>query len=156
MDWINERIEERKALIEQKNQIAEAVQPLFGSLCGEIKKHVAAYCDAVGIPQAILFGGTYEEILLTIPKPGMVASPGEYLRRITLKVVKGKQPTISAGSIALNISICDDGSVCLSHNDDALSLKEAAVLVLDPFLFPELPRVKIPDSGSPLLVLDKE
>jgi hypothetical protein len=40
--------------------------------------------------------------------------------------------------IEFSIDVCDDGVVCLKRDGKRVLIKEAAQLILDPFLFPEL------------------
>lgn len=47
--------------------------------------------------------------------------------------------------LELQLDVCPDNVVCLKHNGVEVNIDKAAILILDPFLFPELTR-----SGSTL------
>ncbi len=58
--------------------------------------------------------------------------------RITLQ--KDKQQIAISGiksPTKLSFAVCEDGVVCLKHDGREVSLRDAARLIIEPFLFPE-------------------
>ena len=138
MSWINDRIEQRKKLIERNNAIANNGESLFGELWGSIKACVA---EGKAIGLAIETNGTsLERIVATCTPPDM-----HKRKELRIKLDKyGEKVTISEPDrqIEFLIDVCDDGVICLKLDGKQVSIHEAARLILDPFLFPDLQAIK--------------
>ena len=61
-------------------------------------------------------------------------------RQLTLALDKERQ-TIAIGGprlfFVLQLAVCSDNTVCLKHDGKEIQIGDAAIKILDPFLFPE-------------------
>jgi len=132
MTWIDERARERKQLEANRQLVFSQADKVFEALWNEIDiciewaKENRLPVDTNGSPRdrLVLMTGKTErkELRLTLSKD----------RHSIL--VKGS-PAITK----LMIDVCDGRIVCLKHNDKKIDPPDAAILVLDRFLFPDLP-----------------
>jgi hypothetical protein len=154
MGWIDSGLTERAKLEEERTRIEKAFDGVWDGLWREITKHIEAYREKGG-SESVATGGGYEDREVSVPNPGLVVSGIAHgtKRRVTLRQGKDKtsisaefevdQKPVKADSLRLDIKVCRFGVVCLMQGDKELTLEQAAILVLDPILFPDLPRTAI-------------
>ena len=136
MGWIENRIAERGKLLDENRRIEQAFDAIWDGLWKEITKHVETFRATYG-EQSVVTGGSYEERYVATPSLRM----GMADRRATLRADKNKHSV--DGTVHFAVKVCKDGVVCLVDGDRELSLEQAAICVLDPVLFPDLPRIAV-------------
>ena len=137
MSWIDERVQQRRRLAERNKAVAEGAEVLFNDLWEEITaqaKEAHEKFVAVGID------GSAHEKIVWAPNVSSLAQP---TNRRELKINLRKeveQISVSGTEFSMNLSVAvgEDGVVCLKHNGEPVLIQEAARLILDQFLFPEL------------------
>lgn len=137
MSWIDERVEQRRRLTERNKAVAEGAEVLFHDLWEEIAAQTKEAHDK--FVQVGTNGSAYERIVWTPNVPSLAQPTNRRELRINLHKER-EEISISATEFSLNLSIdvCEDGVICLKHNGKRVLIQEAARLILDQFLFPEL------------------
>jgi hypothetical protein len=142
MSWIDDRVEQRRKVTERNKAVAERAEVLFNDLWEEIaaqtkeahEKFVAVGINGVGI------NGSAHERIVWAPNVSSLAQPTNR-RELKIHLSKEREQISVSGtefSMNLSIDVGEDGVVCLKHNGKPVLIKEAARLILDQFLFPEL------------------
>jgi hypothetical protein len=137
MSWIDERVEQRRRLVERNKAVAEGAEVLFNDLWEEITaqaKEAHEKFVAVGID------GSAHEKIVWAPNVSSLAQPTNR-RELKINLHKEREQISISGtefSMILTIEVCEDGVVCLKYNGKPVLIQEAARLILDQFLFPEL------------------
>ena len=138
MSWIDERVEQRRRLAERNKALAEGAEVLFNNLWEEITaqaKEAQEKSVAVGTTN-----GSVHERLVWAPNVSSLAQPTNR-RELKISLRKEREQIAVSGtefSMILSIDVGEDGVVCLKHNGKPVLIQEAARLILDQFLFPEL------------------
>ena len=137
MSWIDERVQQRRRLAERNKAVAEAAEVLFNDLWQEI---TAQAKEAQEKSVAVGTDGSAHERIVWAPNVASLAQP---MNRRELKISLRKeieQISVSGTEFSMNLSVAvgEDGVVCLKHNGEPVLIQEAARLILDQFLFPEL------------------
>ena len=137
MSWIDERVEQRRRLVERNKAVAEGAEVLFNDLWQEI---TAQAKEAQEKSVAVGTDGSAHERIVWAPNVASLAQP---MNRRELKISLRKeieQISVSGTEFSMNLSVAvgEDGVVCLKHNGKPVLIQEAARLILDQFLFPEL------------------
>ena len=137
MGWIDERMEQHRRLMERNRFVADSAESLFDELWKEIAARTKEAHDK-GLP-AGTDGSAYERIVWASVVPRLSQATNRRELRINLhKQLEDISVTGSDFSLNLSIDVCEDGVICLKHNGKRILIPEAARLILDPFLFPEL------------------
>jgi len=138
MSWIDERVEQRRRLAERNKALAEGAEVLFNNLWEEITaqaKEAQEKSVAVGTSN-----GSAHERIVWAPNVSSLAQPTNR-RELKISLRKEREQIAVSGtefSMILSIDVGEDGVVCLKHNGTPVLIQEAARLILDQFLFPEL------------------
>ena len=138
MSWIDERVEQRRRLTERNKAVAEGAEVLFKDLWEEITaqaKEAQEKSVAVGTSN-----GSAHERIVWAPNVASLAQPTNR-RELKISLSKEREQISVSGtefSMILSIEVGEDGVVCLKHNGKPVLIQEAARLILDQFLFPEL------------------
>jgi precorrin-2 methylase len=143
VSWIDDRIEEKRLLEEHKQVAFVKAGSLFQALWDEIAR-CATEAAQKGIPAATsMAAGTHVVYLSSPPKAGAAR------KEIALTLAKDRTSIVITGSAVkkLEIALSQGDSVCLKHDGKQISVPEAAILLLDPFLFEGLPAR--PAGGPP-------
>jgi hypothetical protein len=127
MGWIDERLTQRKALSERNRLLDEHAAEIYAAVWKEMMAFVEE-AKSKGFVD-LLANGTAQNRRLILGTP-------ENSRTLTLTMTDKR--AIRAGSLSFELDICDGGIVCLKHDGEQVSERDAARLILDPFLFPEL------------------
>jgi hypothetical protein len=132
MSWIDERLAERKALAEYNRLLDDHAVGIYTAVWNEMMTFVEE-AKTKGFAN-LLTNGSLQNRRLILAVPG---------NDKTLSLTMTDKRTIRANSpgkeVRFDLDICDGGIVCLKHADEQVSEQEAAKLILDPFLFPDLP-----------------
>lgn len=141
MSWIGDRLEEQKQVRQRADLIAPSLGTLFHELWEEIKVSVND-AKARGI-EVSTNGTTWERkvILSRAPLPGQSSREPDTL---TIRVLKEKFVIAISGpqvNIEFQVDVCEDGVICLKQGKEQVSIPDATVRILDPFLFPDLPHL---------------
>ena len=130
-------MKQREKLMSRNSEVMRGAEGIFNELWDEIVGF-AREADAKGMPVKTN-GSSFERIVLASEFPYFSNLSRQRNLTITLDRVNEK---ISASwldeAIDLLIDVCDDGVICLKHEGKKILLKDAAKLILDPFLFPDL------------------
>lgn len=133
MSWIDDRLSEQKKREEDSALIREHAESIYNDLWNEITGWLKEAKEK-GIPVGTN-GAPHRRIVWRSRETGG--------NRIELKINLEKEKgeiSISGGGISkLLLSVCDDGVVCLKHDGAQISIHDAAIAILDRFLFPDLP-----------------
>ena len=127
MTWIDDRLAQWTRKKENDRAIADCAEAIFNELWDEVKQFVHE-ANSKGF-QLTTNGSPHQRV---------IQCRGEVLR-ITLnrdaEVISVEAPTFN---FTLSFAVGNDGVVGLKCNEKRVSLFQAARLVLDPFLFPDL------------------
>jgi hypothetical protein len=141
MTWIDDRLSERKAEEVRRSRIFSEAPRLHGELWREIIIQIdEARKKGFG---KILIPSPGSEILLPVePAPGShSASP----RKLSLELKKDHSAIVAKigdGDLTLPVE-ADSDRVVLKYEGNTLTVSNAATVVLDQFLFPELKRLDV-------------
>jgi hypothetical protein len=144
MTWINDRMNERAVEARRRNYIADAAENTFNGLWEEVIRCVQE-AQSHGI-QVGTNGYAYERIVyLSSPPTASQAITRRKELRVTLK--KDKYLIAISGGIEspfdLVFDLRRDDVVCLKRDGIEVDLESAAQVILDPFLFPDLPALPL-------------
>ena len=133
MNWIEERLAQRKVLEERTRLIVEHAPAVYQAVWDEILRFVK---DGQAAGMALSTGGSVRARVVECHTLGDPYAT----RQLTVSADDGQ---IVAGfgmgaTMAFHFNVCGDGVVCLKYDGARVSEREAARLILDPFLFPEL------------------
>lgn len=137
MSWIDERVEQRRRLAERNKAVGEGAEVLFNDLWEEI---TAQTKEAQEKSVAVGTSGSAHERIVWAPNVSSLAQPTNR-RELKISLRKEREQISVSGtefSMILSIDVGEDGVVCLKHNGKPVLIQEAARLILDQFLFPEL------------------
>jgi hypothetical protein len=143
MSWLDDRIAEHKAIEARRKEIADNAHHVYSALWKEIT-------EITEEPSAKLAGvytnGAAYDRLVCLPnpptRPGFQARSGPQLH---IKLADDKQSISVSGTdryptITFTLDVCQDGVVCLKFDGAEFSYPDAAIKIVDPLLFPNLPR----------------
>jgi hypothetical protein len=137
MTWIEERLAQREALHERTRLIVEHTPKIYQAVWEEIMAFVK---DGQAAGMALSTGGSVNARVVRSSSPGHP----ERDREITVSLIDSKLSASPYGlgtAMAFEFDVCPDGVVCLKRDGARVSEREAARLILDPFLFPELVKI---------------
>ena len=137
MSWIDERVEQRRKLTERNRAVAEGAEVLFKALWEEISLQTKEAHEK-SVPCGI--NGSGHERIVWTPNVSSLAQPTNR-RELKINLLKEREQISVSGtefSLILSIDVGVDGVVCLKHNGKPVLMQEAARLILDQFLFPDL------------------
>lgn len=122
---------------DRERAIIEHETELYESLWSELKQHIES-AKTKGFPR-LHTNGTDLARVVTLPTDDPLDNMPNTL---TLALSKATHEIQAIGSfgyeyIKLQIDVCGDGFVCLKLQGKQLSLKEAAIRILWPFLYPD-------------------
>lgn len=146
MDWLDEANAEVKAIRERERLIVEEQEQVYESLWKELRAHIDAATKS-SFPRLFTNGRQLARMIkLPVPPipPNMEARP----KTVEISLVKEEHQITAVGDgvdVVLSVDVCDDGVVCLKLDGKQTTLKDAAIAILRPFLFPELyPNARTP------------
>jgi hypothetical protein len=132
MNWIEERLGQRRVLMERTRLIVEHTPKIYQAVWDEILVFVK---DGQAAGMALSTGGSVSARVVRISSPG----EPNLDRELTVGLSGDKLTGYALGlMMCFDFDVCGDGVVCLKHEGARVSEREAARLLLDPFLFPEL------------------
>ena len=136
MTWIDDRLEERRKLEHRQQTLQAFGFEAFSDLWSKVAADIAE-ARQKGI-QVSTDGGPNERIVRLAAK----IEPGEDYatpKELTLSLGDDLRIKIRGATISsLELGTTPEDVVCLIHNGKEISAEDAARLILDPFLFPEL------------------
>ncbi|MFI5115960.1 MAG: hypothetical protein ACHP8B_04605 [Terriglobales bacterium] len=141
MSWIGGRLDERRQARQRADLIAPSLGKVFSDLWEEIKVSVN---DAKARGIDISTNGTTWErkvILSRSPLPGESSREPDTL---IIRVLKEKFVIAISGpqvNTEFQVDVCEDNVICLKQGGEQVGIHDATVRILDPFLFPDLPRL---------------
>jgi len=134
MTWIEERLAQREALRERTRLIEEHTPKIYQAVWEEILRFVK---DGQAAGMVLNTGGSANARAVYSSVLGQPQSN----RELTVSLESGKlvaNPYDGGIVVAFDFDVCGDGVVCLKRGGTRVSEREAARIILDPFLFPEL------------------
>lgn len=144
MSFIDDRLAERKELERRNNLIDEHAIPIYEALWKKIAEHVKEAHEK-GLP--VLTNGSLQNRIVRMsvdPAPHQSGRrPDEF--RLVLKNDRISARGDRGLNLEFTLDVCPDGLVCLKAQGMEISVEEAAIRILDPFLFPDLPRLSRPE-----------
>jgi hypothetical protein len=147
MSWTSSRIAERLKIEDERKRVSEAFKGVWDSLWNEIVSHVREYRQQYG-ELSVITSGDYEERRISIPNQIIGGVVQNFKRHVVLKQGQNKtsikaESSTHADSLKFDLKVCSSGLVCLVLDEKELSLEQAAILILDPIEFPDLPRTEV-------------
>ncbi len=138
MSWIEQRLAEKGEREQRNRVIAEHESAVYENLWEQVKLDLEE-AQRRGIE--VSTNGAPHDRTVSL---AVALKPGEDFtrsKRLHIRLEKGPHLVkVSGGpvSVEFRIDVSSDGVVRLKHGDRQLSAEEAARMILDPFLFPEL------------------
>jgi hypothetical protein len=140
MSWIDDRLSEKKALEERSMRIYSEAPRIHGELWKEI---VVQINEAKGKGFEKILMMQPEEILLPVnPEAGQTSAAPRTLSLHLKRDHTAITAKISGTELALPLEV-ESGRVVMKHEGKTLSVQNAAVVILDRFLFPDLKRLDV-------------
>src|ERR1700680_3831543 len=134
MNWVNDRLEQRRKAEQKRIAIGSYVEVIYNDLWNEI---LARIDDAKAAGFTLFTNGSpFERIVRLSVMTG--GNPKEL--KITLDRQKQRISVSGLPSHVIEflpMDLREDGVVCLKHKDQEILNPDAAKLVPDPFFFPE-------------------
>lgn len=134
MSWVDDRSDEESKAKEDRAKIALYGEKLYEELWKEITNRVE---DARNHNLPYSTNGSAYERTISRNTPGN--RPFKELGRMTVSLDREEWKILVESderSLSIDMALCKDEVVCLKHEGRALSVPEAARLVLEPFIFP--------------------
>ena len=134
MTWIERRMADLEEFRKRKSAIRERAVDIYEALWKEITGHVE---EAERKGFAISTNGALRKRSVLLEKKN---KPGQFFE-LEIILVDAKDRIRATGDrvdFFLDLDLCPDGVVCLKLTGNQISVEDAAIRVLDPFLFPEL------------------
>jgi len=132
--WIERRMADLEEFRKRKSAIRERAVDIYEALWKEITGHVE---EAERKGFAISTNGALRKRSVLLEKKN---KPGQFFE-LEIILVDAKDRIRATGDrvdFFLDLDLCPDGVVCLKLTGNQISVEDAAIRVLDPFLFPEL------------------
>jgi hypothetical protein len=139
MEWLEEADTQAKAIRDRLRQIVEHEGEIYEALWSELKTHIDA-ARAKSFPQLFTNGQPLARVIALSQPPTPPSQTGSP-KQVKIVLKRDKHLIVATGggvNVTLEVSVCDDGVVCLTLEDAPVSLKDAAIAILRPFLYPEL------------------
>jgi hypothetical protein len=146
VSWISARLKERQFRHDRQRIISDGAEEVFKRLWVEIKKWVD---EAKHSGEKVDTNGSPHERVVTMRSDsftGMSISPDVYSatpasKKLSVKFLPEK-PSIVANAagidVQFDIDLDEDNVACLKHNGKTVEYLDAAITILDPFIFPDL------------------
>ncbi len=134
MTWIERRMADVESWKRRNAAIREHALEIYEALWSEILGHVNE-AKSKGFP--ISTNGAPRSRVVRLEKQNR---SGDYFE-LEIALVAAKDRIRAHGDrvdLFLDLDVCDDGVVCLELNGTRISIEDAAIAILDPFLFPQL------------------
>lgn len=137
--WIDRRIADLEAWRTRNTAVRESALEIYEALWTEIVGHVQD-AQARGIDAST--NGAPRKRVVRLPKEN---KSGQYFE-LQVILADSKDRIRATGArlkpvdLTFHLDICPDGVVCLKLNEERVSIEDAAIAILDPFLFPQLQR----------------
>lgn len=135
MTWIEKRVADLKNLEERRASIREHATTVYESLWSELLKHVD---DANQHGLDVTTNGSARRKIIKLKKQNLSGMWWELEFKLSDAkdriTVRGDR----CGDVQFLFDLRPDNVVCLKVNGKEISIEEAAIAILDPFLFPQL------------------
>jgi hypothetical protein len=134
MTWIDTRMADLEAWRKRNSTIRAHAADIYEALWKEIVEHLDE-AKQKGFPLST--NGASRKRVVSLEKDN---KPGQHWE-LDVILVDPKDRIRAKGDrvdLFLDLDICPDGVVCLKLDGKQISLEEAAIRILDPFLFPQL------------------
>lgn len=132
--WIDRRLADLAAHQERNAAIRERAVDIYEALWREIVGHIE---DAKLHGFAVSTNGAARKRIVRLAKQN---NSGTF-HEIVVSLPDSKDRVRASGDrvdVTFDLDVCGDGVVCLKTGGREVSLEAAAILILDPFLFPQL------------------
>ena len=152
VQWIIDRLNERDRQNDERRQIANSFDKIWAELWGDITRFAAAYRQGCSDMNSVVTSGTQSRRMVGTPKPGQVVNGRvvEFQSQVFIEPIDNNA-AIQAGNEIYRLVVDSDSLVYLMIDDVKLKPSQVAQRILDPLLFPDLPRLEA--SELPLKVL---
>lgn len=134
MTWIEKRIADLELWKSRRSVIREHAVDVYEALWREISEHLSE-ARTKGFP--VSTNGTPRKRIIRLEKQNR---SGDFFE-LQVSLVEAKDRIRAIGDrvdLFLDLDICPDDVVCLKYLGKQLTIEEAAISILDPFLFPQL------------------
>lgn len=141
MTWIDRRIVDLESWRKRNATIRDHALEIYDALWKEIVEHVN---EAQGKGFPVSTNGAPRKRVISLEKQNKSGRPFE----LQVILVDAKDRIRAAGDrvdFFIDLDVCPDGVVCLKLGGKPISIEEAAISILDPFLFPQLQSETRPD-----------
>jgi hypothetical protein len=139
MSWLDDRLAEETALRSRHAAITAEATKVYDALWEQIMEFIEE-----GRKKSInlLTNASPYERIVRSPVMPLSRESGHAAKELRLKLAKEKTSIVVSGAVRLqfDLDVGADGVVCLKIGSEPVSIERAAVKVLDPFIFPDLPR----------------
>lgn len=135
MTWIDTRLAALEALKERNAIVRSHAEAIYEAPWGRIVEHLD---EAKEKNSPVSTNGALHKRLIVLRKQNK--SGNSFELELVLLTAKDRITASSSreGGLVLDLDIYPDGVVCMKIGGRTVSIHEAAILILDPFLFPQL------------------
>lgn len=134
MTWIERRLADLESWKKRNATIRERASEIYEALWKEILGHLD---DAKEKDFLVSTNGALRKRVIRLEKQN---KSGQHFE-VEVILVDTKDRIRATGdrvNLSLDLDICPDGVVCLKLAGTPISIEDAAISILDPFLFPQL------------------
>jgi hypothetical protein len=134
MTWIESRMADLEAFLRRNAIIREHAVTIYDALWDTMVGHLD---EAKASGFAVSTNGALQKRTVKLAKQNLSGNCFEF----DLTLVDSKIRIRAHGdrvNVMLDLDVCPDGVVCLKLGGDRVSIEQAAIFILDPFLFPQL------------------
>lgn len=140
--WIDDDLKAVNEFRRRESLRERCAEPIYNDLWIEVRQRIEEIKKAAGqesrFKTLTMDGNSYDRIV-AMALPACSGSGG--CKELHIKFVKNRPAIEASGtgvSVNLDYEVGDDDAVLLSHNRKSVTTEQAAQIVLQPFLFPEL------------------
>ena len=140
MEWFDKRLAEANLLRQQYAQVRESAETVFEDLWTAVKAIVVDAAKTKVFASIATNGNSSVRVVKMRVESSSWLGPED--KELTIRLSDDKRNIEASGSagrvkVILSLGVCPDGVVCLKYEGKELRPSEAAIKVMDPFLFPE-------------------
>ena len=139
MSWMDARMAQQREIAARKRLISEHAAATFEALWEKLKEQIA---EAKSRDFPIFTNGSPQIRTVGIPVSPAAGETSRSADSFTLSLDKAEGCILASGDrgvdFRFHLDVCPDNVVCLKWQGAPISIDDAAVKLLDRFLFPDL------------------
>jgi hypothetical protein len=139
MGWVHDKEKRWSDRNERDAALLAGANNVFARLWSELKEH-ASEAKEIDRFKSLEWNCIPEARVIKLTVPGQVAMP--HVKAVGVSLSGDRRKIVASGEgveLTIDINICDDSQPCLKIDGRKVDYEEAAIRILDPFLYPDFP-----------------